>query len=62
MQNDLLNENDTLIKKINHSRGLVTQTTIDFQKSCNSILNRQNMLNSVAKEIEVHLKYYTEFQ
>ena len=30
MQSDLLKENDKLINRINQSRGLVTQTTLDF--------------------------------
>ena len=47
-QSRLLKENDGILTKINQARGLVTQTTLDFQNSCMAILNRQNMLTQVS--------------
>ena len=40
----------------------MTQTTLDFQNSCMTILDRQNMLTQVSQEISQHLKYYTDFE
>ena len=57
----MLSVNSDLIKDINLQRGLVTQTTYDFQSSCNAILKRQRMLKSVSAEIKSHLRYYTDF-
>ena len=39
-QSQLLADNDRIINELSSHKGIVMQTTIDFQKSCVAILNR----------------------
>lgn len=62
LQGKILTENSELLKTMSMSRGLVTQTTLDFQKSCLAILNRQKMLKTISSQIQSHLQHYTNFE
>lgn len=61
-QEKLVEENKSLLTKIDYNKGIVVASTKDFQESCVSILKREQMLTRVVREIEKNLQHFKDYE
>jgi len=61
-QSALIDQNMELLKQVEVSKGEVVASTKDFQTTCISILNREQMLKAVLREIENTQQFYNDYE